>query len=129
MKDKPFILIIDHDSSELSALVSILKHGSLSLQTAMTAKRALEILSSRTPALVITEPSMPDMPDFEIIKHLHSDKRLSATRIVLITSSGIYGATKVADKVLIRPVLQPELLQSVRKLLGRRWVIDLPEDS
>src|SRR5579859_5934263 len=115
------ILLIDDDLDQLSILAAMLGNLPNHVDTALNGTRALEMLKSEVPALVITDMVMPDISGSEIVKAIRNDPRLKETRVVIITSMLRYVSDedrKLADLVILKPPKKAELEESIRKLLG-----------
>ena len=68
--------------------------------------------------LVLTDALMPDIDGFTLANDIASDKRLSATKVILLTSAGLARqrgatATRMFAAMLTKPVKQSELLDAI----------------
>ncbi len=115
------ILLIDDDIDQLSILAAMLGSLPNPLETALNGQRALEMLQSEVPALVITDMVMPDISGSQILRTIRNDSRLKDTRVVIITSMLRYVSDedrRLADLVVLKPPKKVELEAAIRKLLG-----------
>jgi CheY-like chemotaxis protein len=117
---QPSILIVDDDLDQLSILGAMLSNFSYNVITALNGMRALEMLRSEVPAMVITDMVMPDVSGSDIVRAIRSDKRLDGTKVVIITSLLKYVSEddkRLADKVMLKPVQKKDVEAMINDLL------------
>jgi CheY-like chemotaxis protein len=117
---QPSILIVDDDLDQLSILGAMLSNFSYNVITALNGMRALEMLRSEVPAMVITDMVMPDVSGSDIVRAIRSDKRLDGTKVVIITSLIKYVSEddkRLADKVMLKPVQKKDVEAMINDLL------------
>jgi DNA-binding NtrC family response regulator len=121
------ILLVDDDIDQLSILGAMLSKFPQNIITALSGARALEILKSDVPQLVITDMVMPDIGGSDILKFIRSETRLKHTKVVLVSSLMKYitdDDKAKADKVMIKPIKKSDIEAVVRELLPMRTDIE-----
>jgi CheY-like chemotaxis protein len=114
------ILLVDDDLDMLSILGAMLNKFPQNIITALSGTRALEILRTDVPALIITDMVMPDISGSEILKFVRNEPRLKTTKVVLMSSMMKYitdDDKARADKVMIKPIKKSDLEAVIRELL------------
>lgn len=114
------IFIIEDDVDQLSILAGMLGDEPIPLITAITGSRALEILRTAIPVLVIVDLVLPDIPGSQIVRYIRADERLIHTKVIVITSHSLYvtpSDRKLADAILVKPISRETLLANVHELL------------
>lgn len=94
---------------------------------ANSARKALDFLSSEEtlPDLVICDMMMPEMDGYDFIEKIRKDERLKTLKIISATSEAIPGQSMDAkikgfDGYLAKPVIQKEMINVIRAVLGDR---------
>jgi len=119
----PSILLVDDDLDQLTVLGAMLSSIPYALNTALNAKRALEMVQAEAPSLIITDMVMPDMSGSEFLRAVRSDPRLSDTKLIVMTSQQKYVSIEdreMADAVVIKPLKQEELDAALEHTLGSK---------
>jgi CheY-like chemotaxis protein len=114
------ILLIDDDLDMLSILGAMLNKFPQNIITALSGTRALEILRTDVPALIITDMVMPDIGGSEILRFVRNEPRLKNTKVVLMSSMMKYitdDDKAKANKVMIKPIKKSDLEAVIRELL------------
>ena len=83
------ILVLDDELANRELLHDVLKNDRRPILLAETSERALELLHSNEPALMIVDLHLPGMPGTEFIKRVRGDARFERTPIALYTASDI----------------------------------------
>jgi DNA-binding NtrC family response regulator len=117
------ILIVDDDEIIRETLRDVLKSKGYVIDTAETAKEAMEKSKVRTFDLALLDIKLPDMEGTELLKKLHSlTPRMMK---VMITAHGtlknaIDSLNFGADAYLLKPINQKELLKTVEEKLAEQ---------
>ena len=124
------ILVVDDDRDFLEATRAILESQSYRVITARSGQEALERARSEPPDLILLDIIMPGLDGFEVCRRLKQDPNLSHIPVMMITSfSERYmdtslamsqGLTLEAEDFIDKPIVPPELLLRVERLLRRR---------
>ena len=91
MNGKPIILIVDNEEESLELLCKILKEEDYTVLTAGNGKKALELVETEKPNLVIMNLSTSDMNEIKILRRI---KKIDENIEVLIITD--YGTMKAA---------------------------------
>ena len=122
--ERPTLLIVeDHDDTR-AMYATFLSH-SYNVLEARDGSRALDILRDHTPALVITDLSLPGIDGFEFVARMRAQP--SSRQVPVICLSGFDGtaheerARQVGvDRVLSKPCLPDELARAADEILRQR---------
>ena len=125
MLDEPKILIIDDEPRMCESLRQLLANQNYDLNTANSAKEAIEILNNNSFDLILLDLCLPDMNGYRIMDHI-SQPNLGALVIVLTG----YGTEKSAIEALrrgaydyIKKPFEPEkLLITVKNALNQKKI-------
>lgn len=118
------VLIVDDDSNNRLLLVTLLKHAGHDPTEAADGNAALVAAGQQTPALVIVDLSLPDMPGTALIRRLRSDPRTKDTKIALYTATQSEVATHELTElyglsgVIPKPGDPKDVLRILRDILG-----------
>ena len=122
------ILAVDDNATNLRVLAGQLARGELNADQASSPQQALELLVQASEAgrpyeVALLDHDMPDCNGEELGRRINADERLKATRLVLLTSSGMRGdGSRFAQLgfagYLIKPVSQQELIDCLLLVLG-----------
>lgn len=117
------ILIVD-DQGELRMLVRMtLEFGDYELHEADDGVRALELVESINPDLVILDVMMPgELNGYQVCERIKQGKKSGATRVLMLTARGQksdieMGESVGADNYLVKPFSPLELIEVVQKEL------------
>ncbi len=122
------VLIVDDDPKILDLLVDLLEHEGYEVASAADGARALEIVATFDPDLVISDVVMPVVDGLKLCRQLKQDSRTTTIPILLISGNrtsdddGIEGLTAGADDYLELPFRNEELLVKVARLTERHRV-------
>jgi DNA-binding NtrC family response regulator len=120
------ILVVDDDRIVLMLLKRILEREGFVAHCVANAEEALEHIRERTFALMITDFNMPGMDGLELAR---KGLEIAPLMAVIMDTGGISPKiTRLAEeigisKVLAKPILVNELLETVRDVMGtqREW--------
>jgi signal transduction histidine kinase/CheY-like chemotaxis protein len=122
------ILIVDDHATNRRVLKHYLTGADVTCQSVENGELALQCLrqavARRTPFdLAILDLHMPGMNGLELARQIKSDRAISATRLVLLTSGGQRGDAKAAqeaglDAYLTRPIRRSLLFECLGAVLG-----------
>jgi len=126
-RSKPAILIVDDDEAILESLSEQLRCEGYDVAASLTARRACELLASRSFAVVISDQRMPEMPGIELLA-VAKDLQPHASRILI---TGLLSADTVIEAInkgeifrfLAKPWLRAELLATVENAVNRHELV------
>jgi len=88
------VLVVDDNHINLVVFKGLLKNSGMHIQTAMSAKEALEFIRNESYDLVFMDHMMPGMDGIEALHHILADEHLHlhAQIIIALTANAITGA-------------------------------------
>jgi CheY-like chemotaxis protein len=117
--DLPTILLVDDDTSILTAWKRILQLEGFHVVTASDGRDALAVAKKVRPALVITDRSMPAMNGIELCQLLKSEPELAAIPVILASNAhNLPVDASIWDDFWQKPVLAETMISSITRLLG-----------
>jgi putative two-component system response regulator len=130
MKDKPVILVVDDQLTNIELLEAYLAPQGYEIVTAITGEEALEKLSGDKIDLILLDIMMPGIDGFEVTFRVRKDKAHKMIPIILVTSlrereDRVKGIEAGCDDFISKPVDKIELLARVRSLLKVKAYNDL----
>ncbi|MDQ2920848.1 MAG: PAS domain S-box protein, partial [Acidobacteriota bacterium] len=126
--EKCRVLIVDDDQKVAALLTDLLELEGYEVVSAADGGRALEILNSFDPDVVISDVVMPVIDGIELCRHIKKEPRTASTPVLLISGrrnapeDSLEGLTAGADDYLHLPFRNEELLVKVARLAERRRV-------
>jgi len=127
------VLIVDDDTSVLSAFEQVLTEQGYEACTAMHGQEALDLVNSDRPDVVVMDIRMPGLSGLETLRHIKAiDARLP---VIIITGFGTMETAVRATKLgavdyHVKPLNPEEVLESIAnalesvRLMGRRVELD-----
>ncbi len=82
----PIILIVDDNPTNLRVLGHILKRLECEISVASNGTKALEIINTTPPDLVLLDVMMPDITGFEVCKRVKEDEQFKELPIIFLTA-------------------------------------------
>jgi two-component system phosphate regulon response regulator PhoB len=118
------ILIVEDERDLQSVLEYNIKREGFDTRVADTGARALEILRTERPALVLLDLMLPDMMGVEICRRLKQDPDKNAIPVVMLTAKGeeidrVVGFEVGADDYIVKPFSVRELMLRIHAVLRR----------
>jgi DNA-binding NtrC family response regulator len=121
------ILIVDDDEIIRETLRDVLESKGYAVETAETAKEAMEKSNARNFNLTLLDIKLPDTEGTELLKKMHS----IAPRMmkIMITAHGTLknamdSLNLGADAYLLKPINQKELLKTVEEKLREQYAAE-----
>ncbi len=114
---KPVVLLVD-DNTDMREYVRSLLAGKFEVVAVTNGKLALEEISRRPPALVLTDVMMPEMDGFALLSALRKDPATATIPIIMLSARAgeearIEGVESGADDYLTKPFTARELVARV----------------
>ncbi len=122
------ILVVDDDEKMLDFLVDLLRQEGYDVMSAADGSRALDLLTSVEPDVVISDVVMPVIDGIELCRRLKQNSRTANVPVLLISgirhadSDTLEGLTAGADDYLDIPFRHQEFLVKVARLAERHRV-------
>ena len=112
------VLLVEDDHDVREALGAALAGEGLSVLASDEGRKALELAEISRPSVILLDLRMSGMSGWEFLEKRRSVPALARTPVVVMT--GAQEPLPDADVVLHKPFGIDELLQVVRRLLGRK---------
>jgi len=114
---KPVVLLVD-DNTDMREYVRSLLAGKFEVIAVTNGKLALEEISRRPPALVLTDVMMPEMDGFALLSALREDHATATIPVIMLSARAgeearIEGVEAGADDYLTKPFTARELIARV----------------
>ena len=129
MNSPPRVLLVDDESSNLSAMKRVLRPLRYEVRTADDGQSALEDVDAFPPDLILLDVMMPGLSGFEVCRKLKSQPETASIPIVIVTGlsdldSRITGLEAQADDFLSKPADPNEIRARVKSLLKSKSLYD-----
>ncbi|MBN1564567.1 MAG: response regulator [Anaerolineae bacterium] len=117
------ILIVDDEPDNLEVVFEILTFGGWTVKTAAHGGKALDILQTFTPDVILLDLSMPVMDGWETHKQLRTNPHYHHIPIIALTAHAMHGDEKQIlaagfDGYLAKPISVPTInadIQAIRE--------------
>ncbi|HEX2866584.1 MAG TPA: response regulator [Ignavibacteriales bacterium] len=118
------IVVVEDDPHTRKNIVQILERSGYKAQPAENGCDALEILSRKTPDLIISDIMMPGMDGYELCRRVNSDSEEVAVPFIFLTGKTEYtdfrkGMLTGAEDYITKPFDARDLLKSVELRLKK----------
>ncbi len=125
------ILIIDDERSILLTLDALLTRRGYQVDTALTASQGLNLLKSKSPALVLLDLQLPDAEGLELLDRIKTE--LSEIQVIILTAhdslhNAIESIKRGAYHFISKPYAPEELLSLVEKALEKQSLLQETEE-
>lgn len=126
---KPTILCADDEQLNLSLLENILTANGYNVLLATSGAKALDLVESQGPDLVLLDVIMPEMDGFEVCHRIKNSSRNRQLPVIMVTGlsdreSRIKGIEAGADDFISKPFDNGELLARIKMLLRLKALND-----
>lgn len=120
---RPLVVLVERDVLLRDLLATALQRLNLEIITVAEGEEALALCRQRSPDLLITDIWLPRLNGLDLLRCLKEEKRLTHTRVIVVTSLGFpevvaEAAALGVQDFLIKPVDTEELLARVQRWLG-----------
>jgi DNA-binding response OmpR family regulator len=128
-------IAVVEDEPDILDLVSLhLKKERLTVRGFLNGSSFLQSLDADPPALVVLDLMLPDVPGFEICRHLRSKEKYQNISIIMLTARSeetdrILGLELGADDYVVKPFSPRELTARVKAVLRRSANKTAPENA
>ena len=128
------ILIVDDRWENRQLLLKLLHPLGFELQEASNGMEALEVWERWQPHLIWMDMRMPVMDGYEATQRIKATTKGQATAVIALTASTLEEERAVilssgCDDFVRKPFREAEILDTIHKHLGVRYIYDQPTDS
>ena len=120
MNGNPLALVIEDDADAADIFSEALKAAGFEVEIIDDGTKAIERLSTTTPALVVLDMHLPNVAGPEILeKHIRSEARLAKTRVIIATADPSMTETLNeghAELTLLKPISFSQLRDLAKRL-------------
>ena len=107
------ILIVDDEPNIVVPLEYLMEQNNYEVKIAETGERALELIASFNPDLILLDIMLPGMDGYEVCQTIRQDPSLNDTKIVFLSAMGL-----AADEYITKPFATSYVIDKVKELLG-----------
>lgn len=120
MNNKPLLMIVDDEVDITDTYATFFELHGYQVMTANDAISALVLLDRHTPGLIVSDCMMPYMDGVEFTRRVRALPALLHTSIILMSGAPeLHDLDRAAYDIFLRkPVMLPQLLKEVRRLLA-----------
>lgn len=116
------IMIVDDEPNIIIALEFLLQRAGFTVIKADSGIKALELLETEQPDLLILDVMMPGLTGFEVAARLRNQSRFEHLNIVFLTAKGTErdkaaGYATGADYYIVKPFDNDLLVSTVKEIL------------
>jgi len=120
MKKK--ILIVDDEPNIIVPLEFLMKQNNYDVQTAETGEKAMDLISSWKPDLILLDIMLPGMDGYEVCQKIRQEKEFNQTRIVFLSAMArsidiAKGMGLAADDYITKPFATDYVVKKIKELL------------
>jgi DNA-binding response OmpR family regulator len=115
---QPIALIVEDDGKLAEIFSEAVKAAGFEVVVAVNGRFALELLPSTTPALILLDLHMPDIPGSEVLAAIRQEAHLQNSIVMLTTADAWLAETlrSEVDFVLMKPISYVQLRDLATRL-------------
>ena len=119
-----FLLVVDDNEDFAEAMKRLLVEDGYSVKVANGGQKALEILKTSTPALMLLDLMMPEMDGFAVVRELQQNEQWRKIPVVILSGKDLSETEwkqlnmHISDFVKKGSISSVELRQTINKVLG-----------
>jgi adenylate cyclase len=120
MSDDARILVVDDVPANVRLLEAVLEPRGYDVVSATDGNRALGLVESSKPDLVLLDVMMPEPDGYEVCRRLREDDETAVLPVIMVTASTDEKSKAIqagADDLIAKPFSHDELLTRIRSLL------------
>ncbi len=119
---KKRILIVDDEPNIVAPLEFLMEQNHYEVQTAGTGERAMDLISTWKPDLILLDIMLPGMDGYEVCRKIREEKEYSNTRIVFLSTMArsidiAKGMGLAADDYITKPFATDFVMDKIKELL------------
>ena len=121
MKKK--ILIVDDEPNIIVPLEFLMKQNNYDVLTADTGEKALDLISTWKPDLILLDIMLPGMDGYEVCQKIRQEKKFNQTKIVFLSAMArsidiAKGMGLAADDYITKPFATDYVVNKIKELLA-----------
>jgi len=130
---RPTVLVVDDTPDNLTLIADLLQ-DIYQVKVANSGQRALKIIASGVPDLILLDIMMPDMDGYEVCRRLKDDPAARSVPIIFLTARSTtedeqIGLEMGAVDYIVKPISPPILLARVKTHLALKAAADFLRDK
>ena len=120
---KKRILIVDDEPNIVVPLEFLMKQNNFDVQAAETGEKAMDLISSWKPDLILLDIMLPGMDGYEVCQKIRQEKEFNHTRIVFLSAMArsidiVKGMGLSADDYITKPFATDYVVNKIKELLA-----------
>ena len=117
----PVVFVVE-DDPKLNEIITITLQENFEIESCTNGNAAMERLRQIIPDIVVLDLNLPGVSGREILESIHTDKRLTKTRVILTTADERQAETLTneADIILLKPVSPIQLRELALRLSTKK---------
>jgi DNA-binding response OmpR family regulator len=120
---KKRILIVDDEPNIVVPLEFLMKQNNFDVQAAETGEKAMDLISSWKPDLILLDIMLPGMDGYEVCQKIRQEKEFNHTRIVFLSAMArsidiAKGMGLSADDYITKPFATDYVVNKIKELLA-----------
>ena len=117
------ILIVDDSPSQLVGLKRIVEKLGHHAITAEDGAAGVEVAKREVPDLILMDVVMPNLNGFQATRTIAKDSKTSHIPIIMVTTKDqetdkVWGMRQGAKAYITKPINEPQLVQTIKEILG-----------
>ena len=117
------VLIVDDSPTQLQGLRLIVEKLGHSVVTAEDGSQGVEVCKREMPDLVLMDVVMPNLNGFQATRQISKDAKTSHIPVILVTTKDqetdkVWGMRQGAKAYITKPINEPQLVQTIKEILG-----------
>jgi len=120
---KKRILIVDDEPNIIVPLEFLMKQNNYDVLTAETGEKALDLISTWKPDLILLDIMLPGMDGYEVCQEIRREKEFNHIRIVFLSAMArsidiAKGMGLAADDYITKPFATDFVMTKIKELLS-----------
>lgn len=128
MKDEQKVVVYVEDEPELVDLLRlILKDEQITIESALTGRKGLELIRRLKPNLVLLDLMLPDIEGWDIFQEMQQDASLKDIPVIVVTvrTEGLVDGVWPQVQQLAGYLVKPFTVQDLREVVGQALGLEL----